>query len=79
MVDGDLTVKGVTRPVSLAFEVNGIGPDQSGGTRVGISAETTVNRSDFGVTVNLPLDGGGVVVGEKVQINLEIEALLRPA
>jgi polyisoprenoid-binding protein YceI len=53
VVDGDLTVKGVTRPVSLAFEVNGIGPDQSGGTRVGISAETTVNRSDFGVTVNL--------------------------
>lgn len=79
VLDGDLTIKGVTRSVSLALEVNGIGPDQSGGTRAGISASTTIDRNDFGVTVNLPLDGGGVVVGEKVQINLEIEAVLRPA
>ncbi len=79
VVDGDLTIKGVTRSVSLAFEVNGIGPDQSGGTRVGVSASTTIDRNDFGVTVNLPLDGGGVVVGERVQVSLEIEAVLRRA
>jgi polyisoprenoid-binding protein YceI len=79
VVDGDLTIKGVTRSVSLALEVNGIGPDSSGGTRAGISASTTIDRNDFGVDVKLPLDGGGVVVGEKVQITLEIEAVLRQA
>lgn len=79
VLDGDLTIKGVTRSVSLVSEVNGIGPDQSGGTRAGISASTTIDRNDFGVTIRLPLDGGGVVVGEKVQINLEIEAVLRQA
>ena len=78
-VEGALTIKGVTRQVSLALEVNGIVPDQSGGIRAGISAATTIDRNDFGVTVKLPLDGGGVVVGEKVQINLEIEAVLRQA
>lgn len=77
VVDGDLTIKGTTRSVSLAFEVNGIGPDLSGGIRAGISASTTIDRNDFGVDVKLPLDGGGVVVGEKVRIELEIEAVLR--
>jgi polyisoprenoid-binding protein YceI len=77
VVDGDLTIKGATRPVSMALEVNGIGPDLSGGTRAGISASTTIDRNDFGVDVKLPLDGGGVVVSEKVQITLEIEAVLR--
>ncbi|MEV5721261.1 YceI family protein [Amycolatopsis mediterranei] len=79
VADGDLTIKGITRPVSLALEVNGIVPDTAGGTRAGLSASTTIDRNDFGVTVKLPLDGGGVVVGEKVQITLEIEAVLRQA
>jgi polyisoprenoid-binding protein YceI len=79
VVDGDLTIKGVTRSASLALEVNGIGPDLSGGTRVGVSASTTIDRNDFGVDVKLPLDGGGVVVSDKVRINLEIEAVLRQA
>jgi polyisoprenoid-binding protein YceI len=77
VVDGDLTIKGVTRSVPLALEVNGIGPDADGGTRVGISASTTIDRNDFGVDIKLPLDGGGVVVGDIVQISLEIEAVLR--
>jgi polyisoprenoid-binding protein YceI len=77
VLDGELTIKGVTRPVALALEVNGFGPDAYGGTRAGFSASTTINRSDFGVDIQMPLDGGGVVVGEKVQINLEIEAVLR--
>jgi polyisoprenoid-binding protein YceI len=76
-LDGELTIKGVTRPVSFALEVNGFGPDAYGGTRAGFSASTTINRSDFGVDIAMPLDGGGVVVSDKVQIALEIEAVLR--
>jgi polyisoprenoid-binding protein YceI len=76
-LDGELTIKGVTRPVTLALEVNGFGPDAWGGTRAGFSASTTIDRNDFGVDIKMPLDGGGVVVGDKVQIHLEIEAVLR--
>lgn len=78
-VDGDLTIKGVTRPVTLAVEVGGFGPDAFGGTRAGFTATTTINRSDFGVDIAMPLDGGGVVVSEKVQITLEIQGVLRTA
>jgi polyisoprenoid-binding protein YceI len=78
-LDGDLTIKGVTRPVSLALEVNGFGPDAFGGTRAGFSASVTIDRNDFGVDIKMPLDGGGVVVSDKVQITLEIEAVLRQA
>lgn len=78
-LDGNLTIKGVTRPVSLSLEVNGFGPDAYGGTRAGFSASTSINRNDFGVDIAMPLDGGGVVVGEKVQIQLEIEGVLRAA
>ena len=76
-IKGDLTIKGITKPVVLELELNGFGPDAYGGTRAGFSATTTVNRSDFGVDIALPLDGGGVVVSEKVQVALEIEAVLR--
>jgi polyisoprenoid-binding protein YceI len=76
-LDGELTIKGVTRPVTFSLEVNGFGPDAYGGIRAGFSATTTINRSDFGVDISMPLDGGGVVVSEKVQVALEIEAVLR--
>jgi polyisoprenoid-binding protein YceI len=76
-LEGELTIKGVTRPVTFALEVNGVGPDAFGGTRAGFSATTSINRNDFGVDIAMPLDGGGVVVGEKVQVALEIEAVLR--
>lgn len=79
LVDGDLTIKGVTRPVTLTMEVGGFGPDAFGGTRAGFSATTTINRSDFGVDIAMPLDGGGVVVSEKVQITLEIQGVLTTA
>jgi polyisoprenoid-binding protein YceI len=78
-LDGELTIKGVTRPVTLALELSGFGPDAYGGTRAGFSATNTINRNDFGVDISMPLDGGGVVVGEKVTITLEIEAVLRQA
>ena len=77
VVEGDLTIKGITQPVTLALELNGFGPDAYGGTRAGFSATATINRSDFGVDISMPLDGGGVVVSEKVQVALEIEAVLR--
>jgi polyisoprenoid-binding protein YceI len=76
-IDGELTIKGVTRPVTFGLGVNGFGPDAYGGTRAGFSASTAINRSDFGVDIAMPLDGGGVVVSEKVGIELEIEGVLR--
>jgi polyisoprenoid-binding protein YceI len=78
-LSGDLTIKGVTKPVTLNLEIGGFGPDPYGGTRAGFTATTSINRSDFGVDIAIPMDGGGVVVGEKVQLTLEIEAVLRAA
>jgi len=79
LLDGELTVKGVTRPVTLEFEILGFGPDPYGGTRAGFAATTTINRSDFGVDISVPLAGGGVVVGERVEVSLNVEAVLRAA
>jgi polyisoprenoid-binding protein YceI len=79
LLDGDLTIRGTTKPVSLEREVNGIGPDAYGGTRAGFSATTEINRSDFGVSYNGPIPGGGVAVSEKVTITLEIEGVLDKA
>ncbi|MGH8932809.1 MAG: YceI family protein [Egibacteraceae bacterium] len=77
VVDGDLTLHGVTRPVPLAVEVNGFGRDPfSGATKAGFSATAAINRRDFGIDITLPMDGGGVVVGDKIAITLEIEAIL---
>jgi polyisoprenoid-binding protein YceI len=78
-VDGELTIKGNTRPVTLALEVNGFGPDAYGGTRAGFSATTEINRNDFGVDIKVPMDGGGVVIGDKISIELEIQGVLRTA
>jgi polyisoprenoid-binding protein YceI len=74
---GELTLHGVTRPVELALEVGGAGPDAYGGTRSGFSATTKINRRDFGIDISLPMDGGGVVVGDVISIQLEIEAVLQ--
>lgn len=77
IVDGELTVHGITRQVLLTVELSGFGLDASGGTRIGLSATTKINRKDFGVNTELPLDGGGVVIGDTIQISLDIEAVLR--
>jgi polyisoprenoid-binding protein YceI len=76
LLDGDLTIRGTTKPVTLKLEVNGFGPDAYGGTRAGFSATTEINRNDFGVSYNGPIPGGGVAVSEKVTITLEIEGVL---
>ncbi len=72
---GDLTIKGVTKQVEFSLDFNGVGPDAYGGTRAGFTAETEISRSEFGVDIQMPLDGGGVVVGDKVKIALEIQAI----
>jgi polyisoprenoid-binding protein YceI len=76
-IDGDLTIRGTTRPVTLAVETPEFGPGPQGGTKAGFSATTEINRTDFGVSYNGPIPGGGLALGEKVQIILEVEADLR--
>ncbi len=78
-VEGDLTIKGITRPTTLQLELNGFGPDAYGGTRAGFSGTTEISRKAFGVDIDMPMDGGGVVVGDKISVELEIEAVLRTA
>jgi polyisoprenoid-binding protein YceI len=78
-VVGDLTIKGITKAVELELELNGFGPDAYGGFRAGFSAKTEISRKEFGVDIDMPMDGGGVVVGDKVTVELEIEAVLRAA
>ncbi len=75
---GDLTIKGVTRPVELDVEFLGIDTDPWGGRRIGFEASTEINRKDFGVDFNIPLDGGKLLVGDKVSITLSIQAVLQP-
>lgn len=74
-VEGNLTVHGTTRPVVLDVEFTGISPDPWGGTRAGFEATTTVSRKEFGVEFDIPLDGGGLVVGDKIKIELDVEAV----
>jgi polyisoprenoid-binding protein YceI len=78
-ITGDLTIKGITKPVTLELELNGFGPDAYGGTRAGFSAKTEISRKAYGVDIDMPMDGGGVVVGDKITVELEIEAVLRAA
>jgi polyisoprenoid-binding protein YceI len=77
VVDGDLTLKGVTKQVPLKLELNGFGPDPYGGTRAGFTATAEINRRDFGVNFSAPMQNGGAVVADKITINLEIEAVLK--
>ena len=74
-ITGDLTLHGVTKPVTLAVELGGQAKDPWGGTRTGFSAKTSINRKDFGLGWNSVLETGGVLVGEKIEITLEIEAV----
>ena len=75
ILDGDLTLKGITKSVPLRLELNGFGPDAYGGVRAGFTATGEINRRDFNVNFNAPLANGGVVVADKVALQLEIEAV----
>ena len=72
---GDLTVKDVTKPVELEVEYVGVHGDPWGGTRVGFEASTEISREEFGLTWNVALEAGGVLVGDKVKITLDVEAV----
>jgi polyisoprenoid-binding protein YceI len=76
VLDGELSLKGITKNVPLKLELNGFTTDPYGGQRAGFSATGEISRSAFGVDISMPMDGGGVVVGDKIQIHLEIEAVL---
>jgi len=74
-VTGDLTIKGVTKPVTVAFEYTGTAVDPFGNTRIGFEGVTTVNRKDWGVNWNAALEAGGVLVSEKVTLEFEVSAI----
>jgi polyisoprenoid-binding protein YceI len=75
VLDGDFTLKGITKPVSLELEFNGVNPGMGHGEVAGFTASVVLSRSDFGIDVELPLETGGTVVGDKVTITLEVETL----
>ncbi|WHU47956.1 YceI family protein [Gordonia sp. L191] len=74
VLTGDFTLHGVTKPVDLKLEFNGVNPGMGNGPVAGFEATTVLNRKDFGIDIEMPLEGGGVVIGDKVTITLEIEA-----
>ena len=73
VMHADLTIKGVTKSVDFDLEFDGTGQDPWGGTRAGFTASTTINRKDWGIEWNAPLETGGVLVGDKVQIELDVQ------
>jgi polyisoprenoid-binding protein YceI len=76
LVDGELTIRGTTRPVTLEMQANGFAADNFGGVRAGFSAHVEINRNDFGVNFNKPIPGAdSLLLGDTVAITLEIEAI----
>ncbi|HVY11515.1 MAG TPA: YceI family protein [Mycobacteriales bacterium] len=76
-VTGDLTVKDVTKPVTVAFEKTGAADDPWGNFRVGFEGGTVINRKDFGVNWNVALEAGGILVSDKVRLEFDIAAVRR--
>ena len=75
VLHGDLTIKGTTQPVSIDFEHTGTATDVYGNLRAGFEGRATINRKDFGVTWNAPLEAGGVLVGDKIVLELDVSAI----
>lgn len=78
-IHGNLTIHGVTREIALKAEFEGRAADPWGGHRVGYSASATINRKDFGLAWNAALETGGVVVGDEVRIELDVQAIAKTA
>jgi polyisoprenoid-binding protein YceI len=76
ILEGDLTIKGVTRPVSLNFEFTGIVDDPWGNSKAGFSASTEILREEWGLNWNVALESGGVLVSKKISIETEVQAAL---
>lgn len=72
---GDLSIKGVTKPITIDFDFTGTAVDPYGNTRIGFEGKTTINRKDWGVNWNAALEAGGVLVSEKVNLEFEISAI----
>ncbi len=75
VLNGDLTIKGVTNPVSFDLEFDGVATDPWGNTKVGFSAVTEISRKDWGLEWNMVLETGGVVISDKIKIELDIQAV----
>ena len=75
VVSGDFTLRGVTKPVDLKLEFGGVNPGMGHGEVAGFEASVVLNRKDFGIDLDMPLETGGAVVGDKVTVTLTIEAL----
>ncbi len=75
VLHADLTIKGVTKSVAFDLEFAGTGQDPWGNTKAGFTASTTINRKDFGIEWNAPLETGGVLIGEQVKIEIDAELL----
>jgi len=74
-VTGDLTIKGVSKPVTIVFEQTGSAEDPFGNTRVGFEGSATINRTDWGLNFNAPLATGGVLVSEKIKLEFDVSAI----
>lgn len=77
IVTGDLTIVGVTKSVDLKVEFMGEGGDPWGGSRIGVEATTEFSRKDFGVEFNIPMDGGKLVIGDKITVAIAAEGVLQ--
>jgi polyisoprenoid-binding protein YceI len=77
VLSGDLTIKGITKPVSIEFERTGAAVDPWGNFRVGFEGKTKIDRTDWGVDFNAPLGAGGLVISEKVTLEFDIAAVRR--
>ena len=77
LVTGDLTIKGVTKPVTLDVEYLGTDTDPWGGTRLGFEGTTQISRKAWGVDFNIPMDGGRLLVGDKIDITVAVQAVLQ--
>jgi polyisoprenoid-binding protein YceI len=75
VLEGDFTLKGVTKPVSPALAFNGTSPGMGRGPVAGFEASVVLNRKDFGIDIKMPVATGGVVLGDMVTVTLDIEAL----
>jgi polyisoprenoid-binding protein YceI len=75
LLHGDLTIKGVTKQVTFELEFDGVATDPWGNTKAGFTAETEINRKDWGLEWNVALEAGGVLVGEKIKLQLDIQAV----
>jgi polyisoprenoid-binding protein YceI len=78
-VTGDLTIKGVTQPITIDFEFTGAATDPFGHDRIGFEGRTSVNRKDWGISWNAALETGGVLVSEKVTLEFEVSAVKQAA